>query len=108
VLGLWAHRLRGWLREGVVKLLLAPNWVLCDHCNRAVPVAPHFRNVSVAHVHCYTYMKERYMDGDVEVREWKPCGGSSGRCMRTGPIWLAETLALQHTILDDDRYWEGL
>ena len=76
--------------------------VACDNCGRRVPVAPHYFNVSVPHVKTY-YVG--YFDAVVENA---PCPGNEKRRGRDGLAHPATRLALQHAILDDDRYWEGL
>lgn len=69
--------------------------ITCDSCGRVVPVRPFCFNVSVAHVR-----------GNAGVGSIKPCLGNEKRRWHESlnhPAWV---LALQHLVLNDDKYWE--
>lgn len=69
--------------------------IKCDHCGRVVPVAPHHFNVASPHVtiECVGY------NTDAVAVIGVPCTGNEKR------TWFR---ALQHVVLGDDSYWEGL
>jgi hypothetical protein len=82
---------------------LIPGTVItCDHCQRIVPIAPGYWNVSVPHV------RTRADGTGVFCAEWSVCTGNEKRTWRDQLTHPALRLGLQATILDDDKYWEGL
>lgn len=70
--------------------------IKCDSCGLVVPVKPHYRSVSVAHV-----------GGTIGDQEpLGPCLGNRKRQWQESLMHLAVVRALQYAILDTDTYWE--
>lgn len=82
--------------------------VVCEHCNRAVPIAPGRYNVSVPHVRFVSAGVSSGYGTPSFPDEYGPCPGNEKRAWRDSLVHPSQALAMRQHILDDDRYWEEL
>jgi hypothetical protein len=82
----------------------------CGHCGTfgTTEVAPGFKNISVAHVRAVDEELPKDERAIQAGLKYVPCTGNAARVELHLNTHLAQRIAMQHEVFENDAYWDEL